>query len=415
MFQNWWQKFPALHSRDFRLYWFGGLISTLGSQMQIVGLNWHIYELTHSPVALGLIGLLRVLPIIAFSLISGAVADAHNRKTILSTTQICLTILSTLLAVLTLTRVITASEIYLITIFSAIALSFDTPARQALIPSLVKKEHLANAMSLNSVVWEVALIGGSSLAGFVIAVFGVGYIYLFNAISFLAVMYALWQMHTTGVVEGGAAARVGLSAMKEGLKFVRSKTIVWSTMLLDFISTFFASATALLPLFAKDILHTGPEGLGLLYAAPGVGAVLASLYISHIPNLRRQGKILLSGVAIYALGTVIFGYSKLFPLSLLGLFLVGAGDSISTIIRNTIRQLATPDSIRGRMTSINMIFFMGGPQLGEFEAGVLASLVGGPVSVVIGGVATLLVVAGAAWGIPVLREFDTHETMTNDQ
>jgi MFS family permease len=216
-------------------------------------------------------------------------------------------------------------------------------------------------------------------------------------------------MHTTGAIEG-ERSQVGLSSILEGLHFVKSKTIVWSTMLLDFFSTFFSSATALLPLFAKDVLQVGPEGLGLMYAAPGIGAVLASLIISHMGQIRHQGKILLGGIVFYAFGTIVFGLSKILPLSLLGLFLVGAGDSVSTIIRNTIRQIVTPDSIRGRMTSVNMIFFMGGPQLGEFEAGILASMVGGPISVVIGGVITIAVVAGAAWGIPTLRKFDTHET-----
>ncbi len=180
-------------------------------------------------------------------------------------------------------------------------------------------------------------------------------------------------------------------------------------MLLDFFSTFFASAAALLPLFAKDILHVGPQGLGRLYASPGIGAVLTSFTLSHIRELRHQGKLLLSGVAVYAVGTIIFGLSNVFILSLVGLFLVGAGDSMSTIIRNTIRQMVTPDYIRGRMTSVNMIFFMGGPQLGEFEAGIVASLVGGPLSVVIGGVGTLIVVTATALGIPVLRNFDRHE------
>lgn len=409
MLENWWQRFPALHYRDYRLLWSGQLISTLGSQMQIVALNWQIYELTRSPIALGLIGLLRVIPIIIFSLVSGTFADSHNRKKILFITQISLTILSAGLALMTFSGVITPLWIYVITVLGAIGMSFDMPARSALVPQLVREEHLTNAMSLNSMVWEIAIIGGSSLAGIIIGSMSVGAVYAFNALSFLAVIFALWQMRATGAVTG-KTAKVGLTSMFEGLRFVRSKTIVWSTMLLDFFSTFFASATALLPLFAKDILHVGPQGLGLLYAAPGIGAVLMSIIISHIHDLRHQGKFLLSGIAVYAVGTIIFGVSKLFYLSLFGLFLIGAGDSLSTIIRNTVRQLATPDAIRGRMTSINMIFFMGGPQLGEFEAGILASLVGGPASVVVGGIGTLLIVVAATWGIPVLRNFDRHDS-----
>ena len=407
MFSRWWQKFPALHYRDFRLLWLGMLVSTFGTQMQMVALNWHIYEITHSAIALGLIGLSRVVPIIIFSLMAGTFADAHNRKKLMFITQVSLLFLSGILAYLTLTDQITAPFIYLITVLSAIAVSFDMPARAALTPSLIKKEHLPNAMSLNSMMWEISLIGGSSAAGIVIGKLGVGSVYAFNSLSFLAVIFALTQMHASGIIQG-EKAKVGFSSMFEGIRFVRSKTIVWSTMLLDFFSTFFASATALLPIFAKDILAVGPEGLGLLYAAPGIGAVTSAFIIAHIHDLRNQGKILLVGVTAYALGTIIFGLSKVFLFSFIGLFIVGAGDSISAIIRNTIRQLVTPDSVRGRMTSINMIFFMGGPQLGEFEAGLLASAIGGPTAVVIGGVCTLIVVGVTAVGIPTLRKFDKH-------
>jgi len=412
MLNNWWQRFPALHHRDFRLLWSGQLISTLGSQMQIVALNWHIYELTGSPIALGMIGLMRVIPIIIFSLIAGTFADSHNRKKIMTVSQICLLVLSGFLAFMTISGQINPFWIYTVTIFSAIFMSFDMPARSALVPRLIPKKNLGNAMSLNSMNWEIAIIGGSSLSGIVIGAFGVGTVYLFNTVSFIAVLYALWQMRTSGSVEK-IATSVGLSSIVEGLRFVRSKPIIWSTMLLDFFSTFFASAAALLPLFAKDILHVGPQGLGLLYAAPGIGAVLTSFTLSHIRDLRNQGKLLLIGVTVYALGTIIFGLSNVFIFSLIGLFLVGSGDSLSTVIRNTIRQMVTPDYIRGRMTSVNMIFFMGGPQLGEFEAGILASMVGGPLSVVVGGVGTLIIVAATAIGVPVLRRFDRHDK-TND-
>ena len=180
-------------------------------------------------------------------------------------------------------------------------------------------------------------------------------------------------------------------------------------MLLYFFSTFFSSATALLPIFAKDILHVGPEGYGVLAAAPSIGAVLAGFVIAHLKQIKKQGYILLAAISCYALGTIIFGISTIPTLSFIGLFIVGAGDSVSTIIRNTIRQLTTPDHIRGRMTGINMIFVMGGPQLGEFEAGILAASLGGPISVVIGGVGTLIAVGLTGVLVPKLRKFDFHE------
>lgn len=399
------RRYPAFSYRDFRLLWAGQFVSNIGSQMQMVALNWQMYILTHSAVALGLIGLVRVVPIIVFSLIGGSVADSYNRRKILLIAQVTLALLSTCLAVATLTNHVSAVLLYLLTGLSAIAISFNTPARQAFIPSLVDKKDLASAMSLNSIMFQTATILGPSLAGLVIARFGVGMAYSADAVSFVAVIMAILAMHASGQIQGEKTT-VSLSGIKEGIAFVRSQTIVWSTMLLDFFSTFFASATALLPIYAKDILQVGPQGLGLLYAGPSVGAVVAGLVLANAGVLRKEGKVLLTAVACYALGTVIFGVSHIFLLSFLALIIVGMGDSVSTIIRNTIRQLVTPDAVRGRMTAINMIFFMGGPQLGEFEAGLLAAAVGAPLSVVVGGIGTLGVVTLMAIFLPKLRNFD---------
>jgi MFS family permease len=398
------ERYAALKYRDFRLLWIGLFLSNIGSQMQFTAINWHIYVLTQSAFALGLIGLSRFVPIAIFAVVGGTIADAHNRKKILLITQVLLTTLSAILAVLTLKNLIQPIFIYVITALSALVMAFDTPPRQAIIPSLVKKEHLPNAMSLNVIMWQTSSIIGPALAGLLIATLGIGSIYVFNTISFISVISALLLMKTSGEIEGEATP-VSLKAMLDGFRFVKSKTIIWSTMILDFFSTFFASATALLPLFAEDILHVGPTGFGILAAAPSIGAVLSGFLIAHFGIIKQQGRLLLFAVALYATATIIFGLSKIFLLSFLALFLIGFGDSISTVIRNTIRQLSTPDHIRGRMTSVNMIYFMGGPQLGEFEAGVLAAAVGGPISVVIGGIGTLIVVAIVSAKVPVLRNY----------
>lgn len=376
--------------------------------MQIVALNWHIYLLTHSAFALGLIGFTRFVPITIFSLIGGTVADSHNRKRIMFMTQSLLTLFSAILAFVTFTNHISSILIYSMTIAATIALSFDMPARQAFIPSLVNKNDLANAMSLNTIMFQTSQIVGPTIAGFVIAKFGVGSVYFLNSLSFLAVLSALTLIHKNGRVEGQKVAP-SFAAIKEGISFVKSKTIIWSTMLLDFFSTFFSSATSLLPIFARDILAVGPQGLGILYAAPSIGAVVSAYSIAHIGHIKQQGRILLTAITFYALGTIAFGFSHNYLLSLLSLIIIGAGDSISTIIRNTIRQLETPDFIRGRMTSVNMIFFMGGPQLGEFEAGVLAGIVGAPLSVIVGGVGTLIIVAVVTWRISLLRSYSSSE------
>jgi len=379
--------------------------------MQFVALNWHIYELTHSALALGLIGLLRFLPILLFSLIGGSVADAHNRKKILFFTESSLAILSVILAYFTFTNTITPLIIFIITALGAVCISFEVPARQALVPNLVDKKNLQNALSIFAIFHQTSMILGPALSGLLIANSGLTLVYLFNAISFVIVLAGLFLLDTKGEILGPKTT-FSFAAIKEGLHFVGNKTIIWSTMLLDFFSTFFSTAAALIPIFAKDILNVGPIGLGLLYSAQSIGAVSAGLLLAHKNNLSKQGIILLSSVILYALGTIIFGLSKIFLVSFIALVIIGAGDGISTIIRNTIRQLETPDYIRGRMSSVNMIFFMGGPQLGDFEAGALANFIGGPLSVVIGGVSTIAIVLIMAVKIPTIRKYDKHDIKT---
>lgn len=360
--------------------------------------------MTHSAIALGLIGLSRFLPIAIFALFAGALADAHNRRKILFITQAVLTVLSFILAFSTLNHDVNPLIIYIVTALSAVAIAFDAPPRQSIIPSLVHKDHLSNAMSLNVIMFQISMVVGPALSGFVIKQFGVGSIYFINAFSFLAVIVALIMMKTSGEIEG-KPAKVSLRAIFEGLVFIKSRTIIWSTMLLDFFSTFFSSANSLLPIFAETILHVGPIGFGFLYAAQSIGAVFIGYIMAYIGKIKNQGRLLLMGIFIYGLATIIFGLSKFVWLSFLALFLVGAGDGVSSIIRNTIRQITTPDYIRGRMTSVNMIFYMGGPQLGEFEAGMLAGAVGAPLSVIVGGVGTIIIAGLIALKIPVLRKY----------
>jgi MFS family permease len=282
------------------------------------------------------------------------------------------------------------------------------PARQSFLPSLVKKEDLPNAVSIFSIFFQIATITGPAVAGILIAKSNVGYVYAINSVSYLIVLLGLFFVRGSGEIMG-EKVKISVGSILEGLSFIRTRTMIWSTMLLDFFSTFFSGATALLPIFAKDILHVGPIGLGMLYAAQSIGALIAGIAIAHQHEIRRQGVVLLTSVGFYAAGTIIFGLSKVFLISFIALIILGAGDGISTIIRNTIRQLETPDYIRGRMSSINVIFFMGGPQLGDFEAGWLASAIGAPASVVLGGIGTLAVIGVMAAKIPKLRNYDRHE------
>lgn len=399
-------RFAAFRYRDFRLMWAGQLISGAGTQMQFVALNYQIYELTGSPVYLGLTGLVRVVPIIIFSLLGGVIADNVDRRKLLLVTQTIMMLVAAALGVLTNAHLITPLMIYTLTAVGAAAIAFDSPARQSIAPNLVPREVFSNAVSLNTIAWQGASIAGPMLAGVVIQRLGIGQVYWINALSFIAALAALALLHTRFTV--AEKRDVSFAALKEGWKFVFSQPLVRVTMLLDFVATFFSSANQLLPIFAKDILNVGAQGFGILSAASAVGAVGASLVMSFIPRLRHQGPLLLIAVALYGLGTVIFGASHLFWLSFAALGLIGAADIVSTVIRQTIRQLVTPDRLRGRMVSVNMIFFMGGPQLGEMESGLLAAAVGGPLSVVIGGVATIIITAWTAIASTSLRTYDEH-------
>lgn len=374
--------------------------------MQNMAINWHIYHLTSSPAMLGLIGLTRLVPIIIFSLVGGVVADSRDRKRIMFATQSVMMLAAAALAMLSEFGLASPTLILTTTAVTAAATAFDNPARQSLIPNLVPPETLTNAVSLNTLMFMVAMVIGPALGGFVIGGLGVTAVYWFNALSFVAVLIGLMMMRLEPRAEIERQPMVWSSVL-DGLKFVRSNRIIFSTMMLDFFATFFASAAALLPVFAKEILHVGPEGLGVLYASDSVGAMLAGAGMSLMPEIKNKGKVLLWAVAIYGAATVLYGFSQYFLLSVLLLALVGAGDAVSTVLRQTIRAVVTPDYIRGRMASVNMLFFMGGPQLGNLESGLAAGLIGAPLAVVTGGIATVIVVGITAALFPQLRLYGT--------
>jgi MFS family permease len=362
--------------------------------MQLVAINWHVYLLTKSPLALGAVGLVRVVPIILCSLLGGLVADAFDRKRLILVAQTIMLLSAGALAIVTTKGLQSVWPIYLLTAISSAAVAFDNPARQALLPMLVAREDFPNAVSLGLIAFQVSMITGPALAGIILSDLGPALVYALNAISFLAVIVAVLLMRASGRAdsEGSEASRVSLGALREGLSFVWRTPIIVQTMTLDFVATFFASATALLPIFAAEVLHVGARGLGALAAAPAVGSVMAALAMARLGVVRKQGATVIGAIAVYGVATIAFGLSKIFWFSLLMLAITGAADTISTVLRQTIRQLVTPNHLRGRMTSVNMIFFMGGPQLGEMEAGVAARLLGAPLSVVLGGVGCLVAV-----------------------
>ena len=406
------RAFSALRHRNFRLLWIGLAVSFAGSFMQQASILWHVSILAppgRKALALGFVGLIRVVPIVVFSLVAGTAADVFDRRKLMLITQIGGTIVAILLAFLAFSGVQTLWPVYLLAAVSASVGAFDPPARHALMPMLVPRTDLPNAISLNTVMVQSALVIGPALAGPIIAIGGVGWAYVFNAFSFLFVIGALAMMRDVPKTDRSAAHagdEISIRAMREGLRYVFRAPMIRSTMLLDFFATFFSSATALLPLFAQDILHVGAHGYGWLYAAPAAGAVLGSaamLPLSH--RLVRQGEILIWAVVSYGLATVAFGLSHVFWLTFLALAWSGASDAISMVIRNLVRQLETPDAMRGRMMGVNMVFFMGGPQLGELEAGLVANWFGGPLAVITGGVGCLIAVAIVVAITPELRAY----------
>jgi len=397
---------PALRHRRYRLLWLGMLISVAGTQMQIAAILWHVNELSGEPIALGGVGLARIAPVLIFSLLAGALADTWNRRRLMLLTQTTLALLAALLAWITRTGHDTVWVIYAITAVTAGVTAFDLPARQSLIPNLVPREHLTNAFSLGSIAFQTGAIVGPALGGLVLARLGLDWAYWINALSYVAVIIALLMMGPVHQeAQPAASGGVSLAAIAEGVRFIRGQPIVLSSMLLDFFATFFSSATALLPIFAKEILGVGPLGYGWLVSAQSVGAVCAATVISIRGQIIGQGKVLLRAVTVFGLATIVFGLSRSYWLTFGALAVAGAADSVSTILRNTIRQLQTPDRLRGRMVSVNQMFFMGGPQLGEMEAGLVAQLFGAPFSVVSGGVGCLLAVAWVIRRWPSLQRY----------
>ncbi len=377
--------------------------------MQSAAILWHVSLLVpedRKGLALGMVGLTRVVPILIFSLISGVVADALDRRRLMLFTQSTMAALAAILAVMTFRGLHTVWPIYVLAALGSAAGSFDGPARQSLVPNLVPRAHLANALSLNATMFQVASVAGPSLAGIVIASLGVGWVYAVNAVSFLVVIAALVMMRNVPETQGEGRGTITIGAAVEGLRFVFSSPMIRSTMLLDFFATFFSSATALLPIFAQDILRVGARGYGWLYAAPSIGALVASVFmVRRVDRIDRRGPVLLWAVAGYGLATILFGVSRAFWLTFLGLALTGATDTVSMVLRNLIRQLGTPDNLRGRMTSVNMIFFMGGPQLGELEAGLAANWFGATFSVVSGGLGCLFATAWITARTPALVKY----------
>ncbi len=395
----------VLAYRDFRLLWSGQLISAAGTQMRLVAVAWQVYLLSGSAFQVGALGLFQAIPTMVFSLVGGVIADAFDRRKLLLVTQITLALCSAALALLTVFHLINIPLIYTIAFLSSAAGAFDFPTRQALISKIVPGEQLTNAYSLNMLMFNLATIVGPTLGGFAIAGLGVAGAYWFDVASFLCVVVALLLMQVDGR-PGEQRTAPGLASLLEGFRFLRLHPVIFSVMLLDFFAMFLGTTRSLLPIYAARIYNVGPQGYGFLQAAFSVGAVLAAFFSGPIARIQRQGVGIALAIAAYGACVLLFGLSSWsFALGLFFLAAAGVADMISTVLRSAVVQLGTPDEFRGRVSSVAAVFSIGGPMLGQFEAGSMAALTSAPLAASIGGLAVIAVTGLIFVLVPTIRVF----------
>jgi MFS family permease len=398
---------PLRESRSFRLLWFGQLVSLSGTQLRLVAIPYQIYLLTGSSLDVGLIGLFQAIPLISLALFGGVIADRVDRRRLLIVTQIGLAACSAGLAIGTQLGFANVFYLYAFTAIGAAFSALDSPARGALTPTLVERAQLPAAMALNQVLFQTASIAGPAVAGVVILTFGVAGAYWIDVASFVVAIAAV-----TALVAPPREVRVHLPvgrALVEGLAHFRANRILFGTMLLDFLATFFGSPRALFPFYADRIFAVGPQGLGLLFAAPGVGSLIAALTSGWVKRVQRPGVAVLLAVAAWGFAIAAFGLMDdgLFIPALVFIAIAQGADTISAIFRSTILLTVVPDRLRGRLVAISSMFFLGGPYLGQVESGVVADLVSPRFSVVSGGLVTLLSVVGVALWAPEVVSYRT--------
>jgi MFS family permease len=383
--------------------------------MQTVAVGWQVYSIRHDPLDLGLVGLSQFLPFIPLVLIAGHAADRFNRRKILAACYSIQVVCALLLLAFTLKGLHVVWPVFAVMVLFGIARAFSMPSSQAIVPTLVPIESFGNAVALSSSSFQVATIAGPTLGG-VLYLAGPQTVYAIVAVllASAAVLMSLANVRRVNVAAAAelaskvpeAATSESWHAVLEGLRFVRSRPVVLGAISLDLFAVLLGGATALLPAYARDVLHVGPTGLGLLRTAPGVGAALTAIVLAFTPMARHVGRWMFGGVALFGVATIIFGLSHIFLLSLFALLLLGLGDMASVYIRHMLVQLETPNAIRGRVSAVNGVFIGASNELGEFESGFTAAWFGLVPAVVIGGVATLLITLLWMRLFPTLRKVD---------
>src|ERR1044072_3013373 len=401
--------FVAFRFREFRLFWIGYYISQVGNSMQQMAVSWLLYDITKSALQLGLNGAFRAVPMIVLGLFGGTIADRFDRRRVLFVTQTLLMILAFLLGFLAQTGYVQVWHVYALTLLAAIIQSVDGPARQALVPSLVPASALANAIALNSMLWKSTILVGPSLAGIAISTVGTDGAFYTNALSFLAVVIALFFMKisSSGTVRAGGF----MKDLQQGLSYVAKQKIILAIMLMEAFSSVFGLDPAMLTIFSRDVLQVGASGLGFLQSARGLGAILGSGLLVAIANTHSQGKILVCSTIVYGLSFALFGLSPYFALSLVLIFITGAADTIWGAVRSTILQTNTPDHLQGRVMGVFGLSSRGLSPLGQVETGLIVPLVGARETTFMGGSLVLCASLITIWRVPAVYRFRARSQM----
>jgi MFS family permease len=397
--------YAALRFKDFRLLLIGRLISSFSSEMLSFAIGWELWLRTRSAFALGMVGLAQVIPVLLLSLYAGHIADQYNRKRIVLITQAFLALCALGLALISIFQG-SVYLVYLCLLGIGTARAFNDPASSTLLPETIPPALFSSAATWNSSTWQFASIMGPAVAGIVVAFSNnVAGIYVFDAVG--ALIFSVLLSMIKGRRLPLASKSDTLESLAEGLKFMRETKVILAAITLDMFAVLFGGAVALLPIYATDILKVGATGLGVLRAAPSIGALIMAFMLAHLPAMKHAGRTLLLAVAGFGLATIVFGLSTSFWLSVAMLALLGSLDNISVVIRSTLMLTLTPDEMRGRISSVNSIFIGMSNELGSFESGVAAAFLGPVLAVVAGGIGTLVVVLAVTGIWPEMRQLKT--------
>jgi MFS family permease len=395
--------YAILRNRDFVFYLLGRFAASFGQQMLTVAVGWEIYERTHSSLALGLVGLTAFLPMVAMTLPAGHVADTRNRKYVIVAMQGALALTSLGLTIVSWNKA-PVLWIYICLLGAGTARTFLWSASASFLPQLVTREEFPLALNWSASTFQFSAVTGPAAGGALIALtHRASPVYALNMVMAVFCLTMIWMVRTRHTPV--AKQEVTLESIMGGFHFVFSHRVILGAITLDLFAVLFGGATALLPIYAKDILHSGPQGLGLLTAALPVGSLTCALLMAHRPPMKKAGRSMITAVIIFGLATVAFGLSKWFWFSMLMLFVCGFADNVSVIVRHTLVQLLTPDEMRGRVSSVNNLFIGTSNELGGFESGFVSQYFGPVASVVSGGIATVFVVLGVAMIWPEIPRF----------